>query len=201
MRKERVVLTLVYLLLGTALALIARFTPLASSAASILLAVLWLGFLLAISFMETWVKFRAPFPPHHFGVDVGRTVYRALHAVERGLVLGLWLVHVVGSPHITTDTSFALLITLKLLVVVQHRMLFPKVELRAQHELYNALKVTPVEEMDHKARQELDSIQERVQTMPLPSTVYRVAYGIAEVSKMALLTVFAFEYLTRISDE
>jgi len=42
-------------------------------------AILWIGFVLAISFMETPVKFRAQSLPKNIAVDVGRTVFWALN--------------------------------------------------------------------------------------------------------------------------
>jgi len=43
---------------------------------------LWLGFVLAISFMEAWVKFRADID-RATALDVGRHVFAALNMVER----------------------------------------------------------------------------------------------------------------------
>ena len=67
-------------------------------------ATLWAGFVLAISFFEAWVKFRAPFLPKFFALDgaslspstsswnhaspvpapVGRTIFPTLNAIEVG---------------------------------------------------------------------------------------------------------------------
>jgi hypothetical protein len=52
---------------------------------------LWLGFLLAISGLEVWVKFKAPFVRTHVAMDVERYVLAALHAVEVALVSVFWL--------------------------------------------------------------------------------------------------------------
>jgi hypothetical protein len=43
------------------------------------LSMIWFGMILAISFMESWVKFKAQSLPKHIGVDVGRTVFWALN--------------------------------------------------------------------------------------------------------------------------
>jgi hypothetical protein len=45
-------------------------------------ALLWTGFVLAISFMEAPIKFRAQSLPKNIAVDVGRTVFWALNRVE-----------------------------------------------------------------------------------------------------------------------
>lgn len=43
---------------------------------------LWLGFVCAISFMEAWIKFRAPGITLPVGVSIGRKVFNALNTVE-----------------------------------------------------------------------------------------------------------------------
>ena len=43
---------------------------------------LWLGFVLAISFMEAWLKFRAPGITLPLGLGIGRLVFSALNKVE-----------------------------------------------------------------------------------------------------------------------
>jgi hypothetical protein len=43
---------------------------------------LWAGMLLGVSFLEAWVKFRAPTPTLPIGLDVGRQVFRALNLAE-----------------------------------------------------------------------------------------------------------------------
>ena len=58
-------------------------------AAVALVATLWLGFVLAISFTEAWVKFKAPSLTRAAAVDAGRHVFAALNAVEAGLGVGL----------------------------------------------------------------------------------------------------------------
>ncbi|MFA9372142.1 MAG: hypothetical protein ACERIH_10575 [Labilibaculum antarcticum] len=47
------------------------------------LSFVWIGFLLAISFMEAWVKFRAESLDLPTGLDVGMHVFGALNLVER----------------------------------------------------------------------------------------------------------------------
>lgn len=62
---------------------------------------LWLGFVGAISFMEAWLKFRAPGITLPLGLGIGRLVFHALNIME-------WL--------------FFALITINL--IVRHGMLF-----------------------------------------------------------------------------
>ena len=44
---------------------------------------IWVGFILSISFMEAWVKFRAVSLDLPTGLDVGQHVFGALNMVER----------------------------------------------------------------------------------------------------------------------
>lgn len=53
---------------------------------------LWLGMVLAISFLEAPLKFRAPEVTLRIGLGIGRLVFRALNAVEMG-----WAVLLVGA--------------------------------------------------------------------------------------------------------
>ena len=50
---------------------------------------IWLGMVLAISFLETPLKFRAPGITVPLGLGIGRLVFRALNAVELGLAVAL----------------------------------------------------------------------------------------------------------------
>jgi len=47
----------------------------------------WLGMVLAISFLEAPLKFRAPGVTHVIGLGIGRLVFRALNAVETAFAL------------------------------------------------------------------------------------------------------------------
>lgn len=43
---------------------------------------LWIGFICAISFMEAWLKFKAPGVNIQIGLGIGRLVFSALNKVE-----------------------------------------------------------------------------------------------------------------------
>jgi hypothetical protein len=59
---------------------------------------LWLGMVLAISFLEAPVKFRAPGVDLRTGLAIGRLVFRALNAVEVGWAVVLVVCLAVGAP-------------------------------------------------------------------------------------------------------
>lgn len=48
---------------------------------------IWLGFLLAISFMEAWLKFLAPGVTISIGLGIGKLVFGALNKVEWVLII------------------------------------------------------------------------------------------------------------------
>ena len=52
-----------------------------------LLAAVWAGFVLAISFMESWVKFRAPGVTRDVGLSVGSLVFKTMNRVEWGFLI------------------------------------------------------------------------------------------------------------------
>jgi hypothetical protein len=63
---------------------------------SISAAFLWMGFVCAISFMEAWLKFRAPGITIPLGLGIGRLVFDALNKVE-------WIFAIAIALEITTS--------------------------------------------------------------------------------------------------
>ncbi|MGW6333375.1 hypothetical protein [Nocardia rhamnosiphila] len=59
---------------------------------------LWLGMVLAISFLEAPLKFRAPGITTELGLGIGRLVFRALNTVEAVLAAVLLVAAVVLAP-------------------------------------------------------------------------------------------------------
>ncbi|MGW5387669.1 hypothetical protein [Nocardia sp. NPDC003963] len=62
------------------------------------LPMLWLGMVLAISFLEAPLKFRAPGVTVELGLGIGRLVFRALNTVEAVFAAVLLLAAVVLAP-------------------------------------------------------------------------------------------------------
>ncbi|MFE9095893.1 hypothetical protein [Streptomyces sp. NPDC007264] len=69
-----------------------------SAAAAGALTFLWLGMVLAISFLEAPLKFRAPGVTIPIGLGIGRLVFRALNLVEAVLALGVVFAVATGAP-------------------------------------------------------------------------------------------------------
>jgi len=70
----------------------------AAAAVATAVTFLWLGMVLAISFLEAPLKFRAPGVTVPLGLGIGRLVFRALNAVEAVLALVLAGCLAVGNP-------------------------------------------------------------------------------------------------------
>ncbi|MER8004217.1 MULTISPECIES: hypothetical protein [unclassified Streptomyces] len=64
--------------------------------ASVAVTFLWLGMVLAISFLEAPLKFRAPGVTIPIGLGIGRLVFRALNLVEAVLAVALAVAVAVG---------------------------------------------------------------------------------------------------------
>jgi hypothetical protein len=59
---------------------------------------LWLGMVLAISFLEAPLKFRAPGVTLRIGLGIGRLVFKALNAIEVVLAAAILVALAAGSP-------------------------------------------------------------------------------------------------------
>lgn len=59
---------------------------------------LWLGMVLAISFLEAPLKFRAPGVTLPLGLGIGRIVFRALNVVEVVLAVAVAVALAIGAP-------------------------------------------------------------------------------------------------------
>jgi hypothetical protein len=89
---------------------------------------LWLGMVLAISFMEAPLKFRAPGITLPLGLGIGRLVFRALNLVEVALAALLTLAIVALRP---AGAGGPLLAAAWLLLAVQIGVLRPRLDRRA----------------------------------------------------------------------
>ncbi|MCZ8284405.1 MAG: hypothetical protein O9353_03030, partial [Bacteroidia bacterium] len=92
---------------------------------------LWIGFVCAISFMEAWLKFRAPGVNLQIGLGIGRIVFNTLNKVEWVFAIAL-----VISLFNSKDTIYApsnLFFYLPLvLLIIQTTWLLPALDTRAQ---------------------------------------------------------------------
>ncbi|SHJ30427.1 hypothetical protein [Pseudozobellia thermophila] len=92
---------------------------------------LWIGFVGAISFMEAWLKFRAPGVTIPLGLGIGRLVFNALNKVEWVLALAILgnLLWEGGRPFPFKNILFVIPL---LLLVLQTFWLLPGLDARAE---------------------------------------------------------------------
>lgn len=69
-----------------------------SAATASALTFVWLGMVLAISFLEAPLKFRAPGVTIPLGLGIGRIVFRALNSAEVALAVGVIVAVALGGP-------------------------------------------------------------------------------------------------------
>jgi hypothetical protein len=79
----------------------------AGPAIAVAVAFVWLGMLLAISFLEAPLKFRAPNVTLQIGLGIGRLVFRALNTVEVVFALVIAAVLAVGPTPVRVAVAFA----------------------------------------------------------------------------------------------
>ena len=104
----------------------------AASAVAVAVDFVWLGMVLAISFLEAPLKFRAPgitVPP---GPGTGRLVFQALNIAEVTLAVTLTAAMPAGNPGAGDGTGTAILIALWILLAGQAAVLRPRLDRHAR---------------------------------------------------------------------
>ena len=84
----------------------------------------WLGMVLAISFLEAPLKFRAPGVTLQIGLGIGRLVFRALNACEVALAVAIVVCFVIEPPNtgIVVTGAVAIVTLLAQVVAVRPRL-------------------------------------------------------------------------------
>ncbi|MBS0425635.1 MAG: hypothetical protein JSR71_14800 [Proteobacteria bacterium] len=93
----------------------------------ILTALLWAGMILGISFLESWVKFRAPTLTKPIGLDVGRTVFNSFHKVQCILLM---MIILIGISIKLTLINWFIVGVLTIIFILQLVWLFPTLSQR-----------------------------------------------------------------------
>jgi hypothetical protein len=78
-------------------------------------AFVWLGMVLAISFVEAPLKFRAPDVTIRIGLGIGRLVFKALNGIECALAVAVIVLTALGRPG--TGAIVSLVVVLVVLAV------------------------------------------------------------------------------------
>ncbi|HLV41655.1 MAG TPA: hypothetical protein VKY37_05210 [Brumimicrobium sp.] len=95
---------------------------------------LWIGFVCAISFMEAWLKFRAPGVNLEIGLSIGQLVFTALNRVEWALSIVLGVVLVINFEQIPTY-FWVIVICPILLLFIQSSYLLPSLKRSAKNKI------------------------------------------------------------------
>ena len=92
---------------------------------------LWSGFICAISFMESWLKFHAPGITMPVGLSIGKLVFSALNKVEWAFAILIVISIFLNSSKITSlDEIWFLLVAV--ILIVQTAWLLPALNNRAK---------------------------------------------------------------------
>lgn len=126
----------------------------------------WIGFVAAISFMEAWLKFRAPGITLSLGLGIGRLVFSALNKVELSLLLATTVI-LYPFNTLSLKTKVSLLIP-AIIVLLQTAWMLPVLDRRAELHIVGAA---------------------------VPPGNIHLMYAIAEVVKVAALVVAGISLL------
>ncbi len=95
-----------------------------ASAFAVALIFVWLGMVLAISFLEAPLKFRAPGVTLQMGLGIGRMVFRALNTVESLLAAAILVALSLSRPSVSVGVVFVIVVVALVgqLLVVRPRL-------------------------------------------------------------------------------
>lgn len=105
---------------------------------ALIITFVWIGFVCAISFMESWLKFRAPNVTLSVGLGIGRIVFKALNRVEILLSVIIFISLLLSGQQLLTMRNLAFFIPL-LLVLMQAFWLLPALDARAELRMQHAV--------------------------------------------------------------
>lgn len=102
---------------------------------------LWIGFVTAISFMEAWLKFRAPGVSIPIGLGIGRLVFNALNKAEWIFAMVIFAGYLISKQNLLTLNNILFYLPLALLIT-QTFWLLPALDSRAEMHI-KGLEVPP----------------------------------------------------------
>lgn len=125
---------------------------------------IWVGFIAAISFMEAWLKFRAPGVDLPTGLGIGKLVFSALNKVEIVLALIILIQLALSNASLLTKSNVYYFIPV-LILLAQSVWLLPALDARADMH---------------------------IQGMELPGSSLHIYYVVFEVIKVVSLSIFGW---------
>ena len=105
---------------------------------ALIITFVWIGFVCAISFMESCLKFRAPNVTLSIGLGIGRIIFKALNRVEILLSVIIFINLLLSGEQLLTLRNLAFFIPL-LIVLMQASWLLPALDTRAELRMQNAV--------------------------------------------------------------
>ena len=173
------------------------------------LALTWSSMIVAISFLEAWAKFRAPFLKKYVAVDVGRHVFAALNSAELGIAAAFWLHRlfqccqiqkVLGgeilykSKSYYEQFSFTLPAAVTISLLAQVLVVAPKLYRRAKRKILDGFdeSLPSVKISMTKAEQValIDISQDFRRSIKVPSRLWHSLHALLEIFKMGCLNAF-----------
>lgn len=101
---------------------------------------IWIGLVSAISFMEAWLKFKAPGITLPLGLGIGKIVFNALNKVEWTLSIVVLLNLILARAELFTFANSAYFVAV-IILTIQTFLLLPKLNSRA--DLYISNQTVP----------------------------------------------------------
>src|SRR5690606_18208166 len=97
---------------------------------------IWIGLILGISFLEAWLKFRAPGVTTAIGLGIGRLVFGALNKLEWVLAIIVAIGSFIGKGLAGVTGNVVLLIIVAILIL-QTAWMLPVLDKRARRVINN----------------------------------------------------------------
>ena len=101
----------------------------------------WIGFVCAISFMEAWLKFRAPGVTLPIGLGIGRLIFSTLNKVEWILAIAAIFLIIFGGDYGNKTTLWLLLPVV--ILIIQSVWWLPAMDSRAELYISGAEDIPP----------------------------------------------------------
>lgn len=130
---------------------------------------IWLGFVGAISFMEAWLKFKAPGIDIPLGLGIGRLVFNALNKVEWVCFLLILVQFAVQHKFVIRPQWIGIGI-LFIILIIQTFWLLPILDARAELIINN---------------------------QPLPTSHFHFSYVFAELVKVVVLLFLLYQMMLK----
>lgn len=94
--------------------------------------ILWLGFVLSISFMEAWLKFQAEGVTQIIGLNIGKLIFFALNKVELFFMIFLGILIVPKQRALKKKNLVKILGLLTVILLIQTFYLLPALDQRVE---------------------------------------------------------------------